>query len=68
MERNQPFEFICEDCRSHVYSYGGDPQVTRCHMCHQIHSMQLTAEKEKELRKALDCEIEGEEDNAKLGK
>jgi rubredoxin len=62
-----PFEFICKDCKSHVYSYGGDPEATRCHMCGVIHDLKLDKEKERQMRETLGCEILEDEDSAKLG-
>jgi hypothetical protein len=66
MER--PIEFICEDCKTHVFSYSADPEATRCYMCNHVRSMKLPLERETALRKVLGCELEGEEDSAKLGK
>ena len=67
-----PTEFICSDCKAHVFSYGGDPNATRCYNCNYIHNLQLDPEREAEMRRILDCEIEPEEkeeeENAKLGK
>jgi hypothetical protein len=55
----EPREFICEDCKSHVFSYNGDPEATLCHMCSYIRKMKLTLDREAVLRKVLDCEIIG---------
>lgn len=52
-----PREFVCLDCKAHVFSYGGDPTAERCYNCTFIRGLELTPEKETELRKVLDCEL-----------
>jgi hypothetical protein len=71
----QPIEFICADCKSHVFSYGGNPYATRCYNCTYIRNMDLSPEREAEMRRILDCEPEPEPEqkikgksSAKLGK
>jgi hypothetical protein len=63
---HRPHEFICADCKSTVFSYGGPDTQTRCANCEVVAEMReergLTPEDEAELRKLLGCELpKGEE-------
>jgi hypothetical protein len=58
---HRPHEFVCADCKSNVFSYGGlDPQ-TRCASCEVVAELReergLSPEDEAELRKLLGCEL-----------
>jgi hypothetical protein len=61
MHRHEPYEFVCADCKSNVFSYGGPDAATRCAPCETIAEMReergLTPEDEAELRKLLGCEL-----------
>ena len=58
-----PREFICEDCKSVVFTYGGNDHAgrTRCYDCTFVRSMELDAAGEKELRELLCCQLSTEE-------
>jgi DNA-directed RNA polymerase subunit RPC12/RpoP len=63
-----PHEFICADCKAHVFSFGGGPDDTRCASCESIRLIKLrtplTLEKEQELRRILGCEMVEDSDDA----
>lgn len=52
-------EFVCADCRTKVYSYGGPDAQTRCANCEVIAEMKeergLTPQAELALRELLGC-------------
>jgi hypothetical protein len=50
-------EFVCEDCKADVFSWGGPPDETRCVGCSIIHGMKLTPTEETELRGLFGCEL-----------
>jgi hypothetical protein len=52
-------EFVCLDCKAHVFSYGdcGGELRDRCYNCAFIRTLELAPEKEAELRRVLDCEL-----------
>lgn len=53
-----PREFICLDCKAHVFNYGGgEDRGDRCYNCHFILGLELAPETEAELRRMLDCEL-----------
>jgi hypothetical protein len=60
-----PHEFVCADCKSQVFSYGGEPDATRCASCETILEMKaesgMTAEAEATLREILGCQLPTEE-------
>jgi hypothetical protein len=58
----QAHDFVCEDCGSHVYSWGGDPGATLCHGCELIRTMTLQPDDETKLRHWLGCEREEAKD------
>jgi hypothetical protein len=61
-----PHEFVCADCKANVFSYGGEPDATRCSSCELVREMRaesgLTASAEATLREILGCQLptEGE--------
>ena len=61
MHRHSPHEFVCADCKSNVFSYGGPDAATRCANCEVVAEMReergLTPEDEADLRKLLGCEL-----------
>jgi hypothetical protein len=67
MRRHEPHQFICADCKSDVFSYGGPDTATRCANCEVIAEMReergLTPQAEAELRVLLGCELpKGDDD------
>jgi len=54
-------EFVCVDCNSDVFSFGGPEGQTRCASCEIVHEMKaegkLTPESEASLREFLGCEL-----------
>lgn len=51
-------EFICVDCKAHVYNYGGgEDRGDRCYNCYFIRNLELSPDKEAELREVLGCEL-----------
>lgn len=62
-------EFICEDCKSSVFSWGGLEDAERCHGCDLIREMKadvpkLTEESELKLRELLGCMLPKEGEDA----
>lgn len=61
MHRHEPHEFVCADCKSNVFSYGGRDAATRCASCEVVEELKardgMSPEAETELRKLLGCEI-----------
>jgi hypothetical protein len=61
MHRHEPHEFVCADCKSNVYSYGGPDASTRCASCEVVQELKardgMSPEAETELRKLLGCQI-----------
>jgi DNA-directed RNA polymerase subunit RPC12/RpoP len=57
-----PHEFICADCKAHVFSFGGGPNETRCATCDMIRLLKLPPDKEKAMRVLLDVEIPESDD------
>ena len=59
-------EFVCVDCKSDVFSFGGEPEATRCASCEVVQELKardgMSPEAEAELRELLGCQIprEGE--------
>jgi hypothetical protein len=68
MHRHSPHEFVCADCKSNVFSYGGPDTATRCASCEVVAELReergLTPEDEADLRKLLGCELPKEADRA----
>lgn len=53
----EPREFICDDCKSWVFSYSPDQTLDDlCHNCRLIRGLELSPEQEAEMRKVLNCE------------
>jgi hypothetical protein len=56
-----PHEFVCADCKSQVFSYGGPDAQTRCASCEVIAEMKeekgLTPTAEAALRELLGCQL-----------
>jgi hypothetical protein len=54
-------EFVCADCKSDVFSFGGESAATRCASCEVVAEMReergLTPQEEAELRVLLGCEL-----------
>jgi DNA-directed RNA polymerase subunit RPC12/RpoP len=54
-------EFVCADCESDVFSFGGPEEQTRCASCETIREMKerdpMTPEAEAALREILGCVI-----------
>jgi hypothetical protein len=54
-------EFVCADCDTQVFGFGGDPDATLCHCCLTIREMKargpMTAYQEAALREILHCVI-----------
>jgi hypothetical protein len=63
-----PHEFVCADCKSDVFSFGGEPAATRCASCEIVQELKardgMSPEAETELRKLLGCEIPKEDEKA----
>jgi hypothetical protein len=61
MHRHEPYEFVCADCKSNVFSYGGPDTSTRCASCEVVVELReergLTPQEEAELRYLLGCEL-----------
>jgi hypothetical protein len=61
MHRHEPHEFVCADCKSNVFSYGGRDAATRCASCEVVEELKardgMSPEAETELRKLLGCEL-----------
>jgi hypothetical protein len=59
-------EFVCADCKADVFSFGGEPDATRCASCEIVHEMKedgkLTPEAEASLREMLSCQIPREDE------
>jgi hypothetical protein len=56
-------EFVCEDCKAQVFSFGGPADETRCMGCNIIHEMQpLTEAQETTLREILGCQLSESDD------
>lgn len=57
-------EFVCADCKSDVFSFGGPETQTRCASCETIREMKdhapMTAAAEAVLREMLGCVIPDE--------
>jgi hypothetical protein len=58
-------EFVCADCKADVYSFGGEPEATRCASCEVVQELKardgMSPEAEAELRELLGCQIPKEE-------
>lgn len=52
-----PREFICVDCKAHVFSYSDNQLRDRCYNCDFVRNLELAPETEAELRRILDCEL-----------
>lgn len=64
-----PREFVCVDCKAHVYNYGGgEDRGDRCYNCHFIRTLELSPDKEAELRRVLDCELRQEDEDYQEGR
>ena len=54
-------EFVCADCKTDVFSFGGEADQTRCASCEVVHEMKaegkLTPKAEADLREMLGCQI-----------
>jgi hypothetical protein len=54
-------EFVCADCKSDVFSFGGIGTETRCASCETVRDIKardvMSPEAEAELRKILGCEL-----------
>jgi hypothetical protein len=54
-------EFVCADCKSDVFSYGGIGTETRCASCETIAEIKeqsgMTPEAEARLRELLGCKL-----------
>jgi hypothetical protein len=54
-------EFVCGDCETDVFGFGGDPDAKLCQSCVTIREMKerepMTPEAEKALREILGCVI-----------
>jgi hypothetical protein len=61
-------EFVCADCKSDVFSFGGEETSTRCASCEVVQELKardgMSPEAETELRKLLGCEIPREDEKA----
>lgn len=61
-------EFICADCKSRVFSYGGEDDQTRCASCEIIAALKaekgMTPEAEASLREILCCQLPREDEEA----
>lgn len=59
-------EFVCEDCKSDVFSWSGSIAPTRCAMCETVRDIKardgMSLEAETELRKILGCELPREDE------
>jgi hypothetical protein len=66
-----PHEFVCADCKSQVFSYGGEPDATRCASCETIAEMKaegkgMSPAAEAALRELLGCQLPtGDEDGVR---
>jgi hypothetical protein len=58
-------EFVCADCKSDVFSFGGPDTSTRCASCEVVQELKardgMSPEAEAELRELLGCQIPKEE-------
>ena len=64
------YEFVCLDCKSNVFSYGGTGDETRCASCETIAELKaekgMTPEAEAALRELLGCQLPtGDEDGVR---
>ena len=54
-------EFVCADCKADVFSFGGEPEATRCASCEVVQELKardgMSPEAEAELRELLGCQI-----------
>jgi hypothetical protein len=50
-------EFVCEDCKADVFSFGGPSDETRCAGCELVRSLNLSPVRDAALRVILGCEI-----------
>jgi hypothetical protein len=68
MHQHEPHEFVCADCKSNVYSYGGLNASTRCASCEVVFEMKaagkLSPHDEATLRELLGCQIPKGDDDA----
>ena len=60
-------EFVCADCKSDVFSFGGAEEQTRCASCEIVFEMKadgkLNPHDEASLRELLGCQIpKGDDD------
>lgn len=63
-------EFVCVDCKAEVFSYGGEPDATRCASCDIVFEMKadgkLTPHDEASLRELLGCQLpKGDDDGVR---
>ena len=61
-------EFVCADCKSSVFSFGGEESETRCASCEVVFEMKadgkLSPHDEATLRELLNCQIPKGDDDA----
>jgi hypothetical protein len=54
-------EFVCADCKTDVFRFGGEDAPTHCASCEIVHELKardgMSPEAETELRKLLGCEL-----------
>lgn len=54
-------DFVCDDCKTQVFEFGGDSGPTLCMGCVMIREMKakngLTVKQEADLREILHCQI-----------
>jgi hypothetical protein len=64
-------EFVCVDCKAEVFSYGGEPDATRCASCDIVFEMKadgkLAPHDEASLRELLGCQLppKGDDDGVR---
>jgi hypothetical protein len=56
-------EFVCTDCKTDVFSFGGPPDETRCVGCNTVRElMPMLPERERQLRDLLGCQLPKDDD------